>query len=218
MTPASDAPIVFPLIAAQLVAVSRRFHAHGWAAATSSNFSARVDAATIVITASGLDKGELTEDGLLRVDLDGTLVERDGSAGRPSAETVLHTSLYRRFAGAGAVLHVHAPAATTLSALVGAGGEVRLSGWEMLKALDEVATHEHVEIVPVVENDQDIRRLAARAGERLDALPTAHAYLIAGHGLYTWGRSVAEARRHVEALEHLFECELRTRIAGGGAR
>lgn len=124
-------------------------------------------------------------------------------------------SLYRRFTAVGAVLHVHAPAATTLSALVGPGGELRLEGWEMLKALDGVTSHEHVEIVPVVENDQDIVRLASRAGERLDGLPGAHAYLIAGHGLYSWGRSVGEARRHVEALEHLFDCELRRMMIRG---
>jgi methylthioribulose-1-phosphate dehydratase len=211
--------VPFPLLAAELVAASRWLHARGWAPATSGNFSARLDAAAVVITASGLDKGEITEEGLLCVDLDGEPVGGGLAAGRrPSAETVLHTSLYRRSVAVGAVLHVHAPAATTLSALVGGGGEVRLAQWEMLKALDGVSTHDHVEIVPVLDNDQDTRRLAARAGERLASLPGAHAYLIARHGLYTWGRTVADARRHVEALEHLFEYELRVMIARGGAR
>jgi methylthioribulose-1-phosphate dehydratase len=200
-------------LAAEIVAASRAFWARGWAPATSGNFSARLAEGAILITASGLDKGDLTEGGLLTVDLDGSPVPP--SLGQPSAETALHVALYRRFQAASSVLHVHSPAATTLSM---EGAEVRLEGWEMLKALAGVSTHEHVEIVPVVDNDQDTRRLAARAGERLDRLPGAHAYLIAGHGLYTWGRSVAEARRHVEALEALFDLELRRRMFQGGSR
>ncbi|APR80998.1 Methylthioribulose-1-phosphate dehydratase [Minicystis rosea] len=203
-------------LAAELIVVSRAFWARGWAPATSGNFSARLGENTVLVTASGLDKGELTEEGLLAIDLDGALVPP--SVGRPSAETALHLALYRRFPDAFAVLHVHAPAATTLSMVTGAGSEVRLAGWEMLKALAGVSTHEHVELVPVVANDQDTQRLARYAGERLDRLPGAHAYLIAGHGLYTWGRSVAEARRHVEALEALFDLELRRSMIQGGSR
>jgi methylthioribulose-1-phosphate dehydratase len=202
-------------ISLEIVALSRAMYARGWALATSSNFSARLGEGAVIITASGLDKGELDEDGLLCLDLEGQPL---GGHGRPSAETPLHLGLYRRFPGAGAVIHVHAPAATTISAMTGGGGEVRLARWEMLKALEGVSTHEHEEVVPVIDNDQDTVRLAARAAERLDALPGAHAYLVAGHGLTTWGRSVAEARRHVEALEHLFECELRRLTAQGGPR
>jgi methylthioribulose-1-phosphate dehydratase len=203
-------------LAQELVAVSRAFFARGWALATSSNFSARLGDGAILVTASGLDKGDLTEEGLISIDLGGAPLAL--SQGRPSAETALHIGLYRRFPEASAVLHVHAPAATALSAVAGGGGEVRLEGWEMLKALSGVTTHEHVEVVPVIANSQDTQRLAAQADERLDHLPGAHAYLIAGHGLYTWGRSVAEARRHVEALELLFDCELRRRMVQGESR
>lgn len=201
-------------LAAEIVAAARAFWARGWAPATSGNFSARLDEGTILVTASGLDKGELTADGLLTLDLEGAPV--GPAAGRPSAETALHLGLYRRFPATGAVLHVHSPAAITLSMV--AGASVRLTGWELLKALRGVTTHEHVETVPVVDNDQDTERLAARADERLAELPGCHAYLIAGHGLYTWGQSVAEARRHVEALEALFDHELRRRTIQGGTR
>lgn len=206
-------------LAGEIMAVSRTFHARGWAAATSGNFSARLGTRAVVITASGLDKGELTEEGLLCIDLDGSPLPRpEPSGARPSAETPLHLALYRRFPAAGAVLHVHAPAATALSAITGGNGVVRLRRWEMLKALAGVVTHEHEEIIPVLDNDQDTERLAARAEERLSVLPGVHAYLVAGHGLTTWGRSVAEARRHVEALEHIFDCELRRATAERGPR
>ncbi|MFT3774396.1 MAG: methylthioribulose 1-phosphate dehydratase [Minicystis sp.] len=203
-------------LAPEIVAAGRAFWARGWVPATSGNFSARLGDGTILVTASGLDKADLTEDGLLSVDPDGAPVPP--ARGRPSAETALHLGLYRRFPAAASVMHVHAPAATTLSVTAKSAGEVRLEGWEVLKALAGVASHEHVEVVPVIDNDQDVPRLAARADERLDRAPDAHAYLIAGHGLYTWGRSVAEARRHVEALEFLFECELRRIMIQGGAR
>ncbi|MET1163044.1 MAG: class II aldolase/adducin family protein, partial [Pseudoxanthomonas sp.] len=39
-------------------------------------------------------------------------------------------------------------------------------------------------------------------------------YLIDGHGLYAWGRDMAEARRHLEAFEFLFHCELELRKLG----
>jgi methylthioribulose-1-phosphate dehydratase len=205
-------------ISLEIVALSRAMYARGWALATSGNFSARLGEGAVIITASGQDKGDLDEDGLLCLDLEGRPLGAASPAARPSAETPLHLGLYRRFPGARAVIHVHAPAATTISAMIGGGGEVRLAHWEMLKALGGVTTHEHEEAVPVIDNDQDTTRLTARAGERLDALPGAHAYLVAGHGLTTWGRTVAEARRHVEALEHLFECELRRMTAQGGSR
>jgi len=220
MTPRGDVDAgALKRLSGEIVSVSRTFHARGWALATSGNFSARVGSGVVVITASGFDKGELTEEGLLCIDLDGSsLLPPEPRGARPSAETPLHVGLYRRFPTAGAVLHVHAPAATTLSAMTGGGGAVRLQRWEMLKALAGVATHDHEEIIPVIDNDQDTERLAARAAERLSALPDAHAYLVAGHGLTTWGRSVGEARRHVEALEHLFDCELRRATAEGGPR
>ena len=50
--------------------------------------------------------------------------------------------------------------------------------------------------------------------EHLDHHPDVHGYLIAGHGLYTWGRTVDDALRHVEAFEFLFECEWKTLCLG----
>jgi methylthioribulose-1-phosphate dehydratase len=189
----------------ELAATGRAFSARGWVPATSGNFSRRIGEAAVLVTASGTEKGELTPADFLRIDLDGAPLDELGP--RPSAEAPLHGAIYRRFAGARAVLHVHAPATTAIS--LGRRDAVTLTGYEMLKALAGVTTHEHVETIPIVPNDQDTTRLAAAAGDQLDRTPDAHAYLIAGHGLYTWGSSVAEARRHVEALEFLFECELR---------
>jgi methylthioribulose-1-phosphate dehydratase len=188
--------------AAEIAAAGRDFAARGWVPATSGNFSLRIDARRIAITASGRDKGALTADDIVVVDIEASL-----PAG-VSAEAPLHASLYRRGAAIGAVLHVHSIAATLVSQRFEAAGEVVLEGYEMLKALSGIRTHEARVSLPVFANDQDIPALGRRVEARLGDAPGQVGYLIAGHGLYAWGRSMAEARRHVEAFDFLLTCEL----------
>jgi methylthioribulose-1-phosphate dehydratase len=126
------------------------------------------------------------------------------SAARPSAETALHVAVAQS-RGAGAVLHTHSVWSTLLSELHGAEHGLRLSGFEMLKGLEGVRTHEHTEWVPILENDQNIPALARRVETVLEQGPAIHGFLLRGHGLYTWGDDLAQARRHVEILEFLLE-------------
>jgi methylthioribulose-1-phosphate dehydratase len=193
-----------------LCATARWCYAQGWVPATSGNFSLCIDG-RILVTASGLDKGTLTPAGLLEVDSDGNLVS---GAGKPSAETGLHLVLYRARPGAGAILHVHTVWNTLISARHAPLGYVPIAGYELLKGLSGVSTHAHVERVPILENSQAYGDLAAKLAAALDAHPQAHGVLLSRHGLYTWGQSVAEARRHLEALEFLFEVEERRLQSG----
>jgi methylthioribulose-1-phosphate dehydratase len=117
--------------------------------------------------------------------------------------------VYDRFADVGAVLHPHTVNATLLSQL--AGDALELQDYELLKAFPGVGTHACRVNVPVFDNDQDIARLAARVDAFMDENPLIHGYLTRGHGFYTWGATVDEALRHVEAFEFLFECEMRKR-------
>lgn len=190
-------PCVDP-IATQLVEVVRRLHARGLAVGTGGNFSAVGADGQLWITASGLDKGLLTADQLVAVDPEGVIV---AGTGKPSAETAIHLMLVRR--GARAVMHVHSVTNTILSFRP----QLELTGYEMLKGLAGVTTHEHRERVPVIENSQDVPHLARQIERALE--PTTHGVLVAGHGLTTWGASIAEAFRHVEIFEFLFEVELR---------
>src|SRR5690606_29260330 len=104
--------------------------------------------------------------------------------------------------------------ASRLYAGAGAGpGTIRLAGYELLKAFHGNRTHETEVEVPVFANTQDMRALSAQVDARLDAEPL-WAYLIDGHGLYAWGRDMAEARRHLEAFEFLLHCELELRKLG----
>ena len=181
---------------------------------TSGNLSAVLsrDPLRIAITASGRDKGDLDDEHFLEIDGTGAVV---AGTGRPSDEMPLHLLLVRE-RGAGAVLHSHSVWATLLSEARAAEGSLSLTGWEMLKGLAGVKTHEHVERVPILGNSQDYARLAAELRDALSRHPSCHGVLLRGHGLYAWGRDLPEARRHVEVLEFLFEVEGRRGALGRG--
>ena len=189
----------------ELIAAGSRFDRRGWVPATSGNLSARVSGGRMAITASGCHKGELTPGDFLDADLAG--VPRSGR--RASAETGLHVMLYDRDPACGAVLHVHSPGSTLIGLSALARGEVVFSGLELLKAFPGVASHAVTRRVPVVDNDQDIAAMARLVRPLLDRPDTLPAFVIAGHGVTAWGADVASARRHIEALEFLFDIQLR---------
>ena len=191
--------------ASELVAIGRFASQHGWVPATSGNFSRRIDAQTIAITRSGVDKGTLTPGDLIAVGLEGAL-----PAG-VSAETPLHVARYRSDERIGAVVHVHSVAATVLSRADEAKGELLLADFEMHKALAGVTTHEGTLRIPIFANAQDTNQLAQLVETRLGPNCTVPAYLLAGHGLYAWGETMNDARRHVEGIDFLLRCALEER-------
>jgi methylthioribulose-1-phosphate dehydratase len=189
-----------------LIETGRDFHHRGWSLGTSSNYSVVTgcDPLQLLVTGSGFDKGRLTPEQFVIVGEDGNAVS--DCRRKPSAEVLLHVALARS-AGAGAVLHTHSIWGTLLSEAHAARGYLEISGYEMLKGLAGITTHEASVRVEVFPNTQDIPDLARRVERRLrdTGPPLGHAFLIAGHGLYAWGKDLAEARRHVEVLEFLFE-------------
>ena len=208
-------PAPFPTTAPALAAVGRRFYQRGWVLGTSGNFSAVVaeQPLTIAITASAVHKGTLRTEHLLQVDGGGTVI--GASRRSPSAETLLHLEIIRR-RRAGAVLHTHSVWATMLSDRHAADGGLAIEGYEMLKGLRGVPTHEHREWIPIVDNDQHMPRLAEVVGGVLEREPDCHAILLRRHGLYTWGTTLADAERHVEVLEFLWETLGRSAHAAHG--
>ena len=193
--------------AGEIIVNVRELSARGWTPATSSNFSRRIDAHHAAITVSGRDKGRLTESDIMVVDLEGAPV---ATSHRPSAETLLHTQLYKRYPDIGCVLHTHSQTQTVASRLYAGLGHVHLEGYELLKAFSGNTTHEMSLELPVLPNTQDMNVLAAQVDALLDHQPM-WGYLIDGHGLYAWGRDMPEARRHLEAFEFLLGCELELR-------
>lgn len=198
-------------IAVRLCEIGRGFYSRGWVYGTSGNFSTRIsaDPLRLVITSSGLDKGSLAPADILEIDSEAQVLRGNG---RPSAETALHLVLVQQ-AGAGAVLHTHSVWSTLLSDRFASGGGLTLEGYEMLKGLAGIATHEYREWVPILENSQDYVELSDELSKVLAEHPKCHGVLLRKHGLYTWGHDLAEARRHVEILEFLFEVEGRRQLS-----
>lgn len=196
-------------IAEELVSVARGFHARGWLMGTSGNLSAVVERAPLrlAITSSGVDKGELRPRQILLID-DNARVLND-SPNKPSDETLLHIRIVKE-RGAGAVLHTHSIWNTILSDLHAPNGGLRIDGYEMLKGLAGVHSHEHSEWLPIVDNSQDMPALADTLSKTLDEHKSAHGILINRHGLYSWGDNLTQAKRHVEILEFLLETTGRT--------
>ena len=182
--------------------IARQCYARGWALGTSGNFSAVLsrDPLRLAITASGVDKGLMTVTEIVEIDARGVVVS---GSGKPSAEASLHLAVVRA-RGAGAVLHTHSIWSTILSDTATAGG-LEIEGYEMLKGLDGVRTHDHREWLPILDNTQDWASAVPQVESILKEQPNAHGFLIKKHGLYTWGRDLADAKRQVETLEFLFE-------------
>jgi methylthioribulose-1-phosphate dehydratase len=194
-------------LASELSEVGRGFYARGWVLGTSGNFSAVVNhhPVRLAITSTGLDKDRLTPDQFLEIDGSGKVLHGQGS---PSAETLLHLTLVREF-NAKAVLHTHSVWSTVLSGWRAAEGGVAIEGFEMLKGLAGVKTHNHREWLPIIENSQNMEPLSRVVSERLRHQGQPHGFLLREHGLYTWGASVDEAKRHVEIFEFLMETLVR---------
>jgi methylthioribulose-1-phosphate dehydratase len=194
-----------PAAVYELTAIGRFAAEHGWVPATSGNFSRRLDGGRILVTRSGAQKGSLQPSDLIEVGLSEPL-----PAG-VSAETPLHVARYRNDAAIGAIVHIHSVAATVLSRLDAARGAIALEGFEMQKALDGFTTHESVVRLPIFANAQDTAQLAGRIEQSLKEHGGVPGYLLAGHGLYAWGATMDDARRHVEGLDFLLRCALEER-------
>lgn len=194
----------------EFIETIRRIHARGWSPGTGGNFSVVLPNGRLLMTASGIDKGRVTDDQLVEIDRDGRRVV---GACKPSAEHAIHLAIVK-VRDASAVLHVHSVWNTILSQRHAHAGALTIAGLEMLKGLSGVKSHEHEERVPILTNSQDMDELAAAMGSVLQSQPACHAVLVAGHGLYTWGETLAEAERHVEVLEFLFEVIGRQQAGG----
>jgi methylthioribulose-1-phosphate dehydratase len=201
----------FAQAADRLVEIGRDFHRRGWALGTSGNFSVVIerDPLVIAITESSIDKSRMSASQILRVGDDARAL--DANAGKPSAETLLHLAVARS-APAGAVLHTHSVWSTVLSDYHAGASGFFIEDYEMLKGLSGVRTHEHREWMPILENSQDLALLSREAATLMSEQPAAHGFLIRRHGLYTWGKDMDEAVRHVEILEFLMEAVGRRRM------
>ena len=198
----------FTELASDLAATAKALHGRGWLLGTSGNLSAVVQPEPLLLamSPSGVDKGELLAEQIVLVDEHARIVNGEG---KPSDETLLHLEIVKQ-RQAGAVLHTHSVWNTIISDLFADQGAVAIEGYEMLKGLAGVRTHQHREWLPIIENSQDMRELAAKVSALLTEQPNTHGFLLHKHGLYSWGKNLREAKRHIEILEFLIEALVRT--------
>lgn len=194
----------FAQVAPVLAATASGFQTRGWMLGTSGNLSAVVsqEPLRLAMTPSGVDKGALLAEQILLIDEHGSIIS--DHIAKPSDESPLHIRIIKE-RGAGAVFHTHSIWSTILSDIYADAGALTIEGYEMLKGLAGVRTHEHRESLPILENSQDMLALADDVSDQLRRRKDAHAVLLRRHGLYTWGKDVQEAKRHVEILEFLLE-------------
>lgn len=194
----------FEETAQALAACGSEFYRRGWVLGTSGNFSALIEREPLklCITASGNEKGNLDETNFLGVDENAEVLK---GVGKPSAETMIHLAIYNFLPRTKSILHTHSVWGTILSDVYAKNGFIEIEGYEMLKGLSDVKTHEHTEKVPIIENSQDYVALSHVIENVLRENPDCHGVYLRRHGLYTWGESVLDAKRHIEIFEFLFE-------------
>jgi methylthioribulose-1-phosphate dehydratase len=183
------------------------FHQRGWSLGTSSNYSVvlQQQPLQLLVTASSKHKGRLTRNDFVQVGADGKPLYEDQP--KASAETLLHVAIAQETT-VGAILHTHSVWATVLSEQFFTEGAISITDYEMLKGLDDVTTHQHLEHLSIFDNTQDIAQLATDLRDRFQQQPEqlTHGFLIRQHGLYTWGETLDDAQRQIEVFEFLLEC------------
>lgn len=186
---------------AQLI---RDWNFRGYSPATSSNFSFKHNN-QLIVSRSGVDKQLFQKEDFLICNFDGEIQESFYENSKPSAETLLHIALYQTFPDVNCVAHTH-----SLNAILVAEKwkkDIFLKDQELLKAFPPRTTHESELLIPVVDNSQDMKTINQNVLPKLDN--TSWAYIIRRHGIYIWGEDIFSTKRHLEALEYLFEYNLR---------
>lgn len=194
---------------AELAETGLDFYRRGWARGAGGNFSVLLarNPMRLCITAAGNEKGTLDETNFLEIDDDAEIVQ---GFGRPSDETLLHLTIYRLRPRARCILYSQTVWGTVLSDRRAVDGSIQLSGYEALKGLAGVTTHDHTEHIPIIENSADQIALSHVIENVLIESREIHGIYIRRYGLYAWGETVEDARRHTEIFEFLFEVVGRT--------
>lgn len=196
------------ILATELLEAIRFFNQKGWSPATSTNYSVRSPNPTeYIISRSGVDKSKFTLEDLILINPHGEVLPPFNRPGiKSSAETEIHTHIYQKYPDVKCVLHTHSVLGTVLSQKFVSQKQIRFEGFEIQKGLEGNTTHELESILPIVPNSQVMSDILKNMDHHFVEKPSIHGFLIAGHGLYTWGKDIATAKRHIETYEFLFEC------------
>jgi methylthioribulose-1-phosphate dehydratase len=193
----------------KLVETIHFFNQKGWSPATSTNYSCRSneDRNNYLISRSGVDKSRFQLNDLIVINQQAEILRPFNQPGiKSSAETEIHTALYKRFPDANCVLHTHSVLGTVLSQFFASEKQITFHDLEIIKGIEGFQSHDEKIVLPIVRNSQDMKEILFELHHQFDRLGSFNGFLIAGHGLYTWGKNLDTAKRHIETYEFLLEC------------
>lgn len=183
---------------AAILDAGRKIYQRGLVAANDGNLSVRVGENALWVTPTGVSKGSMTEEMLVKLDLDGNLLE---GVRKPSSETKMHLRIYQEDPLVRAVVHAHPPAATAFAA---AG--LPLDRPVLQEAVVQLGA---VPVAPfALPGSQGVADSVAPYCRQYRAL------LLEYHGAVTWGDSMEQAHYRLECLEQLATVTLHLRTLG----
>ena len=189
----------------EITSTIRTYNQKGWSPATSTNYSFRtiMDDETIYVSRSGVDKSLFLVSDFITVDRIGNPIGKDVEA-VPSAETLIHCILYDLFPETGVILHSHSVYPVLISQKF--EKHVDFEGYEIQKGFSGQTTHDAKISIPIFDNTQDMDEFSTVLIENKNRIVN-HSFIMRNHGTYAWGRTLFEAKRHLETLEYLCQCE-----------
>lgn len=190
----------------QIAQVIRNYNSKGWSPATSTNYSFKDEKNQIWVSRSGIDKSEFKGEDFIKINLKGEAIEEYVNL-KPSAETLIHCFIYKMFPETKVILHSHGINPVVISSLEKT--EVSFEGYEIHKGFEGQKTHLNKITIPILDNSQEMSFFEKELVYK-QAQITNHCFIIRKHGTYAWGKTLFEAKRHLETLDYLCECKLKT--------
>ncbi len=194
--------------AEELASLVRKLNVSGHNPATSGNYSLKSKTYPDygLVSESGIDKSQFQREHFLPVHYK-TREQHPGvlhQKRKASDETAIHLAILDS-STAGCVLHTHFLESLVFADLFPGEAMLYLEGLELLKGLKGINTHETKIALACFENTQDIIGLSERIPSVLKSQENIFGVMLRGHGLYVWGETVAEAKKHLEVLEYLIK-------------
>lgn len=189
----------------ELTNVIRNYNAKGWSPATSTNYSFKDEKNQIWVSRSGVDKSKFKSEDFIKINANGESIDEYENI-TPSAETLIHCFIYKMFPETKVILHSHGVNPVVISALE--KSEVSFEGFEIQKGFEGQTSHLKQIRIPILDNSQEMSFFEKELIYKQNQL-TNHCFIIRKHGTYAWGKTLFDAKRHLETLDYLCECKLK---------
>ena len=184
-----------------IVRAGKRMYDHGYVVTNDGNISVRISSTEIIVTPTGVPKGFMTPEMMVKMNLDGDVLEAEGT--KPSSEVKMHLRVYAEDDSVMAVVHAH-PIYATSYAIAGIPLDEPILSEAMLQ----------IGAVPIAKyakpGTYDVPDGIAPFVKGYGAV------LLSNHGALTWGTTLGEAFSRMEVLENYAHISFVVGLLGGG--